>query len=366
MQTRRIRAPRASSLASLGARLGSFSSLATLVALTACSGAEPAANHPRDRSESVDSDASAKRVVGYLPYYRGPLSEWSRTLDFSRLTHVTLAFASVDTEGCGVAIHYREKEATSRDDDPGLPAFVAKAHSSGTKVCLAVGGGGQLSSDFGKAILNGPTELAEKVASYAQAHDLDCIDVDQEESYPTTELDTAYGTFVRALSSRLHGMQKQLTAAVAQWNPNKVLPVIGEFDFLSVMAYDLNQPDKSSIPVQGSSIAESQAQMDWWVNQGADKAKLLWGVPFYGYKWDGDGVLGEAIPYRGIIEKLGSAPAQDELKIESSTFTLNSSATIRSKAELARDNYGGIMVWELWQDATDERSLLRVISEVMQ
>lgn len=340
-----------------------------LLALTsACSSAGPPANQPRDTSESVDSNtAPTKRVVGYLPNYRGPLEDWTQTLDFSALTHVTLAFASVDTEACGVSIHYRQKEATS-GDEPGLAEFVAKAHSSGTKVCLAVAGGGKASDDFGELILKGPTELATKVAEYARVHDLDCIDVDQEENYPSAELDAAYGTFIRKLSSELHGMQKQLSAALANWNPNKVLPVLGEFDFLSVMAYDYGPPDRSTTPIQGSSISDSQAGLSWWVSQGAEPAKLLWGVPFYGYQWKGDGSdkdIGVAIPYRGIVEQLGSAPAGDEVRIGTSTITLNSSATIRRKAELAKASYGGIMMWELWQDTPGAESQLQVVKDVM-
>jgi len=304
-------------------------------------------------------------VVGYLPYYRGALSQWTQTLDFPALTYITLAFASVDTNGCGPEIHYREKEAKS-GDDPGLPAFVAKAHESGTKVCLAVGGGGILSEDFGKAILGGPKELAGKIADYAQAHDLDCIDVDQEEDGSTAELDAAYAVFIRELSARLHPMKKELTAAVGQWNSNKILPVMGEFEFMSVMAYDYHQPWTLTEPVQGSTIAESQAELEWWVSKGADPAKLQWGVPFYGHKWNGGGSLGEAIPYRAIIEQLGRVPVEDELQIGSSTIMLNSVATIRTKAELAKANYGGVMIWELWQDATDAQSLLRVITDVMQ
>ncbi|HEX2671260.1 MAG TPA: hypothetical protein VHM25_10340, partial [Polyangiaceae bacterium] len=95
-------------------------------------------------------------MVGYLPNYRGPLSDWTNTLDFSALTHVNLAFASVDNEADGIAIHYRQKDTPS-GDDPGLADFVKKAHGSGsdggsgsgsgsgtgtgTKVCLSVAGG---------------------------------------------------------------------------------------------------------------------------------------------------------------------------------------------------------------------------------
>jgi GH18 family chitinase len=364
MQARLIRAERASHLRSFGARAGALSSVAILLALaTACSNAGSPANPHRDASESVASAAAeSKRVVGYLPNYRGALSEWTRTLDFSALTHINLAFAALDTEADGLAIHYREAGAPA-GDEPGLAAFVAKAHANGTKVCLAVGGGGQLSDALGAAILKEPAELAEKLASYARNHDLDCIDIDQEEDAPTAELDAAFAHFIHDLAPRLHALEKQLSAAVARWNPQKILPVMDEFDFLNAMLYDFNVPWRSTAPVQGSSIADSQADLDWWVSNGADETKLVWGVPFYGYKWTGG--LGEAIPYRKIVEELGSVPAQDQLEVGTSTITLNSNATIRRKAELAKVNYGGIMIWELWQGTTNEPSPLSVIKHAM-
>ena len=42
----------------------------------------------------------------------------------------------------------------------------------------------------------------------------------------------------------------------------------------------------------------------------------------------------------------------------------NGAATIAKKAELAK-GYGGIMIWELTQDAKGEKSLLKVISDTL-
>ena len=363
MQHHPIVAPYVSLRAHFRAGAGLLSSAAILLAWTAaCSNAAPAATHSLDTVESVGSNAAeSKYVVGYLPNYRGALSDWTRTLDFSALTHVNLAFATVEQEANGLAIHYRADGASS-GEEPGLAAFVAEAHAASVKVCLAVGGGVQ-SDDLGKMILEAPTELAKKIALYAQEHELDCIDVDQEEQYPTAALDAAYGEFIRDLGRRLHDMQKQLTAAVASWNPAKILPVVNQFDFLNVMAYDLNNPPSSKTPIQGSTIADAQKELDYWVANGAPKSKLVWGVPFYGFEWNGEVV--NYVTYASIVQALGSVPTQDQVQVQNSTITLNSSATIRSKAELAQQSYGGLMIWELGQDATNEQSLLGVIKSVM-
>jgi len=393
MQTRRTRAFDTPNLAPLGARAGSFSSIALLCALAAaCSSAEPSASDRRDTSESVDSDAvdsgavdsgavhsecdaevvdsrvadseavSANRVVGYLPVYRETLSYWTSTLDFSALTHVTLAFASLDKGACGVEIHYRQKDAPPRDE-PGLEAFVNRVHEKHKKVCLAIGG--EAGSDaLGAEIVKDPIGLARKVANYAAANHLDCIDVDQEEAEDkrTDELDAAYGNFIRALAPRLHKQKKELTAAVSRWKARKILPIIGEFDFMSPMAYDYNLVWSSKIPVDPSPLAQSEEEMEWWVDNGADPAKLVWGVPFYGFTWKNDGTIAEPIAYRTIIEQLRKEPAEDTVPNGTSTITLNSRGTILEKAKRAKEKYGGVMAWELWQDAPDEQqSLLNAI-----
>jgi GH18 family chitinase len=55
---------------------------------------------------------------------------------------------------------------------------------------------------------------------------------------------------------------------------------------------------------------------------------------------------------------------QDELQGGGTITYLNSRATIQAKAELAK-SYGGIMAWELSQDASGDDSLLRAIREVV-
>src|SRR6478735_1999034 len=363
MQTLRIRALHTAFLAVREVRARMISSAVILLAVTgACSNAAPAAQQATGSNESLASDATeSKLVVGYLPSWRGALSEWTQTLDFSALTHVNLAFATLETQNDELAIHYRQDGGAG--DEPGLAAFVAKAHANGVKVCLAVGGGGERSITSGNAILRAPKELAEKVALYVQDHELDCIDADQEELYPTAELDAAYGEFIGELGRRLHGMRKQLSAAVASWNAEKVLPVIGEFDFLNVMAYDFNRPGDSLTPVQASSLADAQIELDWWVSRGAQEEKVVLGVPFYGFKWSGS--AGEAITYSQIVDQFGSAPTHDQIEVGQSTITLNSSATIRSKAEFAKAKYAGLMIWEMGQDASNENALLRVVKDVM-
>jgi hypothetical protein len=54
------------------------------------------------------------------------------------------------------------------------------------------------------------------------------------------------------------------------------------------------------------------------------------------------------------------AATQDQLQADGTITFLNSRIIIEAKAKLAQ-HYGGIMVWEVGQDATGRASLLQAI-----
>jgi hypothetical protein len=66
----------------------------------------------------------------------------------------------------------------------------------------------------------------------------------------------------------------------------------------------------------------------------------------------------EAKAFREIDDKWNPASEADEV----GNFYFNGPSTIRRKTELALQmKLGGVMVWELGQDATGDKSLLRAI-----
>ena len=88
--------------------------------------------------------------------------------------------------------------------------------------------------------------------------------------------------------------------------------------------------------------------------RGIAKEKLVLGVPFYGYQGD------TYIAYKNILAQNPTAWNTDYINGTS----YNGINTIKSKAELSKE-YGGIMIWELSQDAAGEHSLLKAIKEVL-
>jgi hypothetical protein len=83
-------------------------------------------------------------------------------------------------------------------------------------------------------------------------------------------------------------------------------------------------------------------------------------VPFYGRGYTADGKLdwNSYVPFKELIEL-------DKDNYNSDFYNgiaYNGAATMREKCAMAKE-YGGIMIWELSQDAKGEYSLLSLIKE---
>lgn len=296
-----------------------------------------------------DPVPASERVVVYLPAWRGSASTWKTRIDFTRLNYLNLCFAEVDETG---NVTY---------SDAALDELVASAHAAGVRACMAIGGGSVI-EDGGpfKTVLQDANRAAfvDELAAFAQQHQLDCIDVNLEGN----GVNQYYEAFVTALAPKLHAQGQEITAAVSSWFGNKITDAAMQaFDFINVMAYDLHNPAGAAQPVQPSSIAEATAEVEYWVKRGLAKDKAVFGVPFYGYRWAG--AKGEALTYADILAAAPMAATQDQVQVDGGTTYLNSRTTIQAKAVLAKQ-YGGIMVWELGQDAAGEASLLKAIADV--
>jgi GH18 family chitinase len=116
------------------------------------------------------------------------------------------------------------------------------------------------------------------------------------------------------------------------------------------MAYDGPRDDHSSYAMAERSIAT-------WLARGIDAEKLVLGVPFYGRP-------GNAT-YRTLLANDPATASGDRVSFQGIEQNYNGPATVRRKTELALQRVGGIMIWELSQDARGSDSLLRVISEAV-
>lgn len=290
------------------------------------------------------------KVIGYLPTYR---FSWLNDIEFNRLTHVNIAFANPDSLGAlsceGVNI------------DPAI----AKAHQGGCAVFISLAGGylspaAEDTWDY----LNLPANRAafvQKIVQYVQNHDLDGVDIDLEWQY----VKDWYSPFILELKTALSAQGLPLTAALpgSYRYPKITNAALAAFDWVNMMIYDLRGPWDPSNPGQHSPYDWTVQCVQYWKNQQhVSGEKLTLGVPFYGYDFGASPV--SSFNYRGIVNQDPANAYTDQ----SGQKFWNGIPTIQAKTNLALDEVGGIMIWEIGQDAfgaNAQYSLLRAIDGVV-
>lgn len=274
------------------------------------------------------------KVVGYMPSWAGSVN----AIQYSKLTHINYAFLLPTSTGGLQAIENPSK----------LQSLVSLAHSNGKKVLIAVGGwnngdDGAFESLAGNATYR--NTFVNNMINFVNQYGLDGIDIDWE--YPDAGASANnYATLMQQLSTEMHNRGKLLTAAVVAINGGSILSsVFNMVDFLNLMAYDANSFDHSTYNYAVQSI-------NYWKGRGLAASKAILGVPFYGRpSWES---------YAALLAR-GASPNADVF----SGVGYNGIPTIKSKTNLAFDQGGGIMMWELSQDATGANSLLSAIHEVV-
>ncbi len=297
-------------------------------------------------SSGAAANASTPRLVGYLPDYHSPYSTYAQTLDFTGITHLILAFghAPVCNGACTAG---SDMTISLRQNDPNIAALVTAAHTAGVKVLISLGGGdkpGDASiSQFYLAGLS--AQLADSVDRFVASHDLDGVDVDIEDA-PT--MGAPYGEFVSALASRMHGEKKLLSVAMAPYLQSGIPDsVLSDCDFINVETY--------------SSDTAAVSDLQYYaVQKTAPADKLVLGVPFFGITPDRSTIMS----YSSILAAYPDAWQTDEVSGGSlnngATFNYLGESTMTKETQLGAQ-YGGVMVWEISQDAPAPHSLLDVI-----
>jgi chitinase len=277
------------------------------------------------------------KVVGYVT----PAANIA-AIDFSILTHINYSFliprANGTTRPFGAPNHLR--------------AVVAQANKHDVKVLIAVGGWGW-DKEF-ETLAADPAireKLAKRVAEFCATYQLDGIDIDWE--YPNAGASAAnFAALAIAFRSALPAGSLVTSAVLADAADAEGISTdaVGHLDFINLMAYDGPRDDHSSYAMAERSIAS-------WLARGIHPDKLVLGVPFYARP-------GGAI-YRTLLANDPATANGDRILFKGVEQNYNGPATIRRKTELALQLAGGIMIWELSQDARGSDSLLRVIGETV-
>lgn len=303
------------------------------------------------------------KVVGYIPSYKNMPAVIDRT-DLGKLTHLNLSFLNPNAGGAVMSggNPICMEGATAAD----IQYVVNKAHQAGVKVLVSIAGGvlPPCSGDW-QTLLQpaNRANLVNNLLQFVSTFNLDGLDVDIE-GVVLTNIDNAgnYTPFIQALRNGLPA-GKLLTSATASYVggmvPTSSLPY---FDFVNIMSYDAIGPGWGQAGVEHSPYSMAVSDINTWKARGLTRQKLVLGVPFYGYGFNG---YAAAYDFSSILNQFGAAAAQSDVVgnrcAGCSYITYNGIPTIRSKTQLALQEGSGVMIWELSQDAAGTNSLLAAI-----
>ncbi|WP_158823403.1 RICIN domain-containing protein [Granulicella sp. S156] len=283
-------------------------------------------------------------LVGYIPDYNGSFAGYATSINFSKMTHLNLAFAVPPTCN-GTCTASSDMTFSLNQTDADIATLVNAAHAAGVKVLLSIGGGGgdQQIIQFYNAGLS--TQLVASLANYISAHNLDGVDLDIEDP---NNMGTPYATFTSALVAQFRPQGKAITAAVAEYLQSAMPDsALHQFDFVNVMVY--------------SNLSDCQTALQYYsATKSVPNNQIVLGVPFFGQSSDGN----TEEEYNTILAAYPDAWQSDEVSGGSLDGGIAlyyvGEATMAQETQLGAQ-YGGIMIWELTGDAPAPHSLLTVV-----
>lgn len=286
----------------------------------------------------------APKLVGYLPDYDGSYADFAKSLNFSKMTHLYLAF--VNPPFCnGTCTASSDMTFSLGQTDADIKTLVDAAHKAGTKVYASIGGGGgdQQILQFYNAGLS--KQLVHSLDLWMRQHNIDGVDLDIEDP---NNMGQPYEVFTKTLIETFHPEGKGVSAAVAEYlqdaMPDAALHL---FDFINIMNY--------------SNYSDAVTALDYYADtKKVPKEKMTLGVPFFAQS--GDGNIEET--YATVLAAYPDAYDVDMV----SGGSLDGGITLYyvGQPSMARQTelglkYGGIMIWELSQDVSGPHSLYKVI-----
>ncbi|MFD2168745.1 glycosyl hydrolase family 18 protein [Tumebacillus lipolyticus] len=229
--------------------------------------------------------AEGKFNMSYL--YFGSTSTYVDSVDRTKnsLHVVSPDFFNLNTDG---TLKLTTKLSTS---------FITEMHKRGVKVVPFLSN--HWDRELGRKALQNREQLATQLADAMQKYNLDGVNVDLEN---LNEADRAnYVDLVRLLRAKLPA-QKEVSVAVAAnprgfqigWHGSYDYKKLSDYsDYLMVMAYDENYSgDTTAGPVASDSFVKGSIQ--YALDQGVPRNKIVLGIPFFGRVWKSDGTMNGA------------------------------------------------------------------------
>jgi GH18 family chitinase len=277
-------------------------------------------------------------VIAYLPDYR--LDAVAPAV-YGSLTD--LIFFSIEPTRAGGLDLGRLPPETLRK----LRGIKGRAH---IRLLVALGGWDR-SKGFGPMATDGTARgrFVQALTQFCRKNGFDGAEFDRE--HPANAVEE--NAYVRLLVETKQAFQPHgllVTVALAPWQ--KLGADAWEaVDRVHLMAYDHEG--------RHSTFEDARADVDGLAGQGVPRSKICLGVPFYGREI---AKPDQAMAYAEIVRRYRPAPEVDE----AGGLFFNGIRTIQRKARYAMESHlGGLMIWELAQDTSDDTSLLRAIHEIV-
>ncbi|MBE4907145.1 LysM peptidoglycan-binding domain-containing protein [Bacillus luteolus] len=177
-------------------------------------------------------------------------------------------------------------------------AFIEEMHGKGVKVVPFLSNHWDRAS--GRAALENREKLAQDIANAIETYNLDGVNVDIEN---VTDVDREnYTDLVRLLREKIPA-HKEVSVAVAAnpngwnagWHGSYDYHALSQYaDYLMIMAYDESYTGGPEGPV--ASLPWVKRSIEYAINKGVPKDKIVLGIPFFGRYW----VEGQAFGGYGI------------------------------------------------------------------
>lgn len=294
------------------------------------------------------------KVVGYFPSW----SEKTDKIQYDVLTNINYAFAIPKADGTLMPL---ENEQIAKK-------IISNAHENHVEVFIAVGGWSYhdvpLESTFMEATETEAkrTSLVNSIVQMCEQYGFDGVDMDWEHPRVDGASAKQYENFMLELSDVLHEKGKKMSSAVlsgatpdgniyydAAAHSDKVLNAV---DWINVMAYDGGDGERHS-----SYEFAVDCGKYWTKTRKLVPEKVILGVPFYSRPgW---------ASYDSILQQVPDAWENDHVDFNGMDVWYNGCKTMEDKTNYALENLGGIMIWEVSQDSSSEKSLQTTIGKTV-
>lgn len=336
--------------------------MAVVLFLNACKKENPGENNPSHPPIIIKPPAPIGfMVIGYFPSYR-TVAEYPDRM-FKMCNVINYAFANVTASNTVTISNVAVMDSVYR-----------KGKANGAKVFLSVSGAssvfaGMSSTTAGRSVF--VRDIMQKVRQYK----LDGIDIDWEYPRTTDGTDETFRLLMKELSDSLHVDGKYyLSAAITPGlyagsiRDGIKNEVFSYADFLNVMIYDDFSTNPTQLYRQHSPYSMVVTCFNYWISRGLPKEKLNIGIPNYG-RPSGMTQTNSVLSYKTILNQ-GGDPYSDSATVSAAGFPsykiyYNGINTVKKKAAYAKDFAGGIMFWEMGQDANDDRSLIKAACDTI-